>query len=161
MRKWTRRGVMEIMKQCSVCPGLEASQQNVESRVAIPGFLSWLTLEIVDEVVYSPSSSEYFDRLKVRPQCFQVLHSSESIARPSSRSISLPALLAGATRVLDTQRRTRLSCCLKSAPSNDGTTSPRPSPPCRGSLLMVSPGESHWFDQGERRRQSCLVHEYT
>ena len=69
------------------CPAA-ASQQNVESRVVIPDFLTWLTLEIVDDVVYNPSSSEHFNRLKVRPQVinqilntiryFQVL---ESFAR--------------------------------------------------------------------------------
>ena len=35
----------------------EASQQNVESRVLITDFLTWLTFEIVDEVVCNPSSS--------------------------------------------------------------------------------------------------------
>ena len=40
----------------------QASQQNVESRVVIPDFLSWLTLEIEDEIVYNPSSSKDFDR---------------------------------------------------------------------------------------------------
>ena len=64
---------------------LRASQQNDESRVVIHDFLTWLTLEIVDEVVYNPSSPEHFNRLKVRPQvikqilntarCFQVLES--------------------------------------------------------------------------------------
>ena len=46
----------------------ETSQQNVESRVVIPDLLSWLTLEIVDEVVHNPPSSKYFDLLEVRPQ---------------------------------------------------------------------------------------------
>ena len=69
------------------CPATasEPSQQNVESRVVIPHFLAWLTLEVVDEVVYNPSSSKYLSRLKVCPQvikqilntfwCFPVLDS--------------------------------------------------------------------------------------
>ena len=62
---------------------------------------------------------------------------------PPSRSKNLPALLSGTTRVLDTKRRTRLSYCLKSVPSNDRITWLRPSPHCRGSLLVLSTDEFH------------------
>ena len=84
--------------------------------------------------------------------------SHESKARASSRSNSFPALLTGATRVLDTKRRTRLSYCRKSAPSNVGITSLRPSPHCRGSLVTLT-GDFHcgksWFDQGECRSRGA------
>ena len=85
---------------------LEASQQQVESRVVIPDFLTWLTLEIVDEVVYNPSSSEYFNRLNVCPQvikqilntirCFPVLYSFTRIECTSFQSLqkfTSPSLL--------------------------------------------------------------------
>ena len=53
-----------------------------------------------------------------------------------------PESVSPSTRCIKKKkRRTRLSCCLKSVPSNDGITSPRPSPYCRGSLLVVSTEE--------------------
>ena len=152
---------------------LEASQQNVEPCVVIPDFLTWPSLKIIDEIVHNPASSKYLNRLEMCPQvikqilntiwCFQVLYSShESKARASSRSNSFPALFSSATRVLDTKRRTRLSHCRKSASSNVGISSARPSPYCRGSLLVTSTSEFHcgksWFDQGACRFHWCHVH---
>ena len=46
--------------------------------------------------------------------------------------------------------------------SNEGITSARSPPYCRGSLLVVSTSEFHcrqpWFDQNEGRQQSCNIH---
>ena len=53
-------------------PSLSASLRNrrehgVSQWLVLLGFLTWLRLEIADEFVHNPSSSEYFNRLEVCP----------------------------------------------------------------------------------------------
>ena len=50
------------------CPATASKRLNNMLNLVIPDFLSWLTLETVDEVVHNPSSSKYFNRLQVCPQ---------------------------------------------------------------------------------------------
>ena len=76
---------------------LEVYRQNVEFSVVIPDFLTWLALEIMDEIIHSPTLSKYFNRLKKCPwviklilntiQGFQVLYHFTRIEGTSFESL--------------------------------------------------------------------------
>ena len=65
-------------------PSQSASLRNrhehgVSQWLVLLDFLTWLTLEIADEIVHNPSSFKYFNRLAVYPQVIkQILNTSVS-----------------------------------------------------------------------------------
>ena len=108
-------------------------------------FLTWLTLEIADEVVHNPSSSEYVHRLDVYPQLIKQIVNSirgfhvlyfftliEGSCFQSLQQFTSPSFWGHSCIA---HKETNPPYCLKSAPSNVGVTSPRPSPYCRGSFI--------------------------
>ena len=150
---------------------LEASQQSVESSVVIPAdarnrrrshLQSFLveTPQRARGVSSSDPTNSQQHSVFPRPGFLHMHHMHVLPVSPEDYQ----SLVSGTTPALDTKRRTRLSYCLTSVPSNNGITSPRPSPHCRGSLFTVSTGAFHcggsWFDQGECCSQLCHVHEY-